>query len=46
MPVTKEGNKDTNLDGTKEQFGRTYVNYNPAPAQGPVTEIIGTILKQ
>ena len=34
----------TNTAGTKEEFGRTYQNYNPAPAEGPLTEIIGTVL--
>ncbi len=34
----------TNLGGTKEEFGREYQNYNPAPAEGPMTEILGTVL--
>ena len=45
-PITKQGNADTNLGGTKEKFTRTYSNYNPAPAQGPMTEVLGTVLKQ
>ena len=34
----------TNASGTKEEFTRTYNNYNPAPTQGPLTEIIATVL--
>ena len=34
----------TNTSGTKEEFTRTYQNYNPAPAEGPLTEVIATVL--
>ncbi len=34
----------TNTSGTKEKFNRTYENYNPAPTQGPLTEILATVL--
>jgi hypothetical protein len=34
----------TNTAGTKEQFGRKYTDYNPAPTQGPTTEILGLVL--
>ena len=34
----------TNIAGSKEEFNRTYENYNPAPSQGPVTEILATVL--
>ena len=34
----------TNTAGTEEEFSRTYTNYNPAPAQGPLTEILATVL--
>lgn len=34
----------TNQLGTKEKFDRTYTNYNPAPSEGPPTEILGLIL--
>ena len=34
----------TNTAGTKEEFDRTYQNYNPAPAEGPLTEILATVL--
>ena len=35
----------TNTGPSKEKFERTYREYNPAPAQGPATEVIATILK-
>ena len=34
----------TNTSGTKDKFARTYTNYNPAPTQGPLTEILATVL--
>ena len=34
----------TNTGGTEEEFSRTYTNYNPAAAQGPMTEILATVL--
>ena len=37
--------QEANTGGTKEEFGRKYTNYNPAPTQGPTTEVLGTILK-
>ena len=35
----------TNTGPEKEEFDRTYRQYNPAPAQGPNTEVLATILK-
>ena len=35
----------TNTGGSKEEFNRTYYKYNPAPQQGPPTEVLGTVLK-
>ena len=35
----------TNTGQEKEEFDRTYRQYNPAPAQGPATYILATILK-
>ena len=40
--ATQQG---TNTSGTKEQFNRTYTNYNPKPAEGPTTEVLGLVLK-
>ena len=34
----------TNTSGTKEEFTRTYSNYNPNATTGPVTEILATVL--
>ena len=34
----------TNNAATEEKFERTYTEYNPAPAQGPNTEILATVL--
>jgi hypothetical protein len=34
----------TNTSGTKVEFTRTYSDYNPAPTQGPKTEILATVL--
>jgi len=34
----------TNTEGTEEQFNRVYTDYNPAPAEGPKTEILATVL--
>ena len=35
----------TNNAATEEKFDRTYTEYNPAPASGPTTEILATVLK-
>jgi len=35
----------TNTGPEEEKFDRTYRQYNPAPAQGPNTEVVATILK-
>ena len=35
----------TNTGGEEEQFNRTYRDFNPAPVQGPMTEVLATILK-
>ena len=37
--------QEANTGGTKEEFNRKYTKYNPAPTQGPPTEVLGTILK-
>ena len=34
----------TNTAGTKVKFTRTYRNYQPNAAQGPVTEVLATVL--
>ena len=34
----------TNTGATEEKFDRTYTEYNPAPAKGPATEILATVL--
>ena len=34
----------TNSGATEEKFDRTYTEYNPAPASGPSTEILATVL--
>ncbi len=34
----------TNNAATEEKFDRTYTEYNPAPASGPSTEILATVL--
>lgn len=34
-----------NTGQSKEKFDRTYRTYNPAPTQGPNTEVVATILK-
>jgi hypothetical protein len=34
----------TNNGATEEKFERTYTEYNPAPAQGPPTEVLGTVI--
>ena len=46
MPVNRSSTETpaTNTGGTEDEFGRTYNNYNPAPAQGPMTEILATVL--
>ena len=35
----------TNTGESQEKFNRTYFKYNPAPAQGPSTEVLATVLK-
>ncbi len=35
----------TNTNASEEKFERTYREYNPAPAQGPTTEVLATVLK-
>ena len=34
----------TNNGATEEKFERTYTEYNPAPTQGPPTEVLGTVI--
>ena len=34
----------TNSGATEEKFDRTYTEYNPAPTQGPPTEVLGTVI--
>ena len=34
----------TNTGQKTEKFDRTYTEYNPAPAKGPSTEILATVL--
>ena len=36
--------EETNNAATEEKFDRTYNEYNPAPAQGPTTQILGTVI--
>ena len=35
----------TNSGASKQKFERTYRTYNPAPAQGPNTEVLAVVLK-
>ncbi len=34
-----------NTNASEEKFDRTYLEWNPQPASGPTTEVLGTILK-
>ncbi len=34
----------THKPATEEKFERTYTEYNPSPAQGPPTEVLGTVI--
>ena len=43
--MSTEAQQGTNTGAEKDKFDRIYRAYNPAPAQGPTTEVIATILK-
>ena len=45
MPDPEEAQQGANTGPSEEKFDRTYRSYNPTPTQGPVTEILATVLK-
>ena len=43
--MSTEAQQGTNTLPEEDQFDRTYRQYNPAPTEGPNTEVLATILK-
>ena len=43
--MSQEAQQGANTEPSEEKFDRTYRRYNPAPTEGPATEILATVLK-